>query len=162
MWSRPKLRDWDFVKASENETWKFVDYADIFLKIKKLKFFRITGIFLTCFGCFLSANFLSANFLSALVVSYLQAYGISMASAIVLSALAWPDLSPMPVYRTTTLFLWSTVSCSGLCAIRPLICPGIHAIRHPPVALLQPRGRSLCNVVLSPVASTRLWWIRGW
>jgi len=39
-----------------------VDYAEIFLKLKnvittwKLKYFRISGILPTCFGCFIAAD----------------------------------------------------------------------------------------------------------
>jgi len=63
-WS--KLRDRDFIKKFVTGTWKFVDYADIFLQYQFSKkgghhhfeavIFQITGIFPTCFSCFLSAN----------------------------------------------------------------------------------------------------------
>jgi len=62
-------RDRDFIKNSETETWssrprietsKFVHFAEFFLKdvviTSESNFFHISGIFPTCFGCFLPAN----------------------------------------------------------------------------------------------------------
>jgi len=63
-----KLRDRDFIiKNSETrdlkfktKTSKFVHFSEIFgnnvIIISKLNLFQISGIFPTCFGCFLPAN----------------------------------------------------------------------------------------------------------
>jgi len=63
-----KLRDRDFIKNPETETWpsrpsletsKFIDFAEIFFKCRhhfQVDFFQISVIFPSCFGCFLSAN----------------------------------------------------------------------------------------------------------
>ena len=58
--SRPKWcgRDRDFIKYSE--TWKFVDFAEIFQEnvviTSKLNFFQISGIFPTCIWLFLACK----------------------------------------------------------------------------------------------------------
>ena len=112
-----KLRDRDFIKNPETETWpsrpsletsKFIDFAEIFFKCRhhfQVDFFQISVIFPSCFGCFLSANTINKKSLNCrnFTKSFLRNIQSLEACSLRLVSRPIPSLQTPPLLSTTEI-----------------------------------------------------------